>query len=141
MPRDAFLHLRGTHRGIDYGPIGEANDECPIMREIMSLLKPGDRTPTLVLFFTDGGFHHRRDIADLMRAAAYLPAFWQFVGMGHADYGVLERLDEMSGRIVDNAGFFALDDIGQISDDALYQRLLIEFPDWIQAARKAGVLG
>ncbi len=138
---DAFLHLRGVHHGIDYGPIGEANDERPIMQEIMSSLKPGDPVPTLVLFFTDGGFHHRRDIADLMRAAAHLPAFWQFVGMGHADYGVLERLDEMRGRIVDNAGFFAVDDIDHIADADLYQRLLVEFPDWVTAARAAGVLG
>jgi stress response protein SCP2 len=138
---DAFLHLRGTHHGIDYGPIGEANDERPIMGEIMASLKPNDPVPTLVLFFTDGGFHHRRDIAELMRAAAHLPAFWQFVGMGHADYGVLERLDEMSGRVVDNAGFFAVDDIDQIADDELYRRLLSEFPRWVRAARAAGVVG
>jgi hypothetical protein len=111
------------------------------MREILSSLKPNDAVPTLVLSFTDGGFHPRRDIADLMRAAAHLPAFWQFVGMGHADYGVLARLDEMSGRIVDNAGFFAVDDIDHVADDELYRRLLNEFPRWIRAARTAGVLG
>jgi stress response protein SCP2 len=136
-----FLHLNGVHRGIDYGPLGGSNDEIPIMSEILSTLRGGDRVPTLVLFFTDGGFAKRREIAQLMREAAHLPAFWQFVGIGKAKYGVLERLDEMDGRVVDNAGFFAVDDIDRIDDEELYRRLLGEFPDWLRAARAAGVLG
>ena len=46
----------------------------------------------------------------------------------------------MEGRVVDNAGFFALDDIDQVSDDDLYQRLLSEFPDWMRAAKTASIL-
>ena len=75
-----------------------------------------------------------------MRAASSAPVFWQFVGIGRANYGVLERLDDMEGRVVDNAGFFALDDIDQVSDDDLYQRLLSEFPDWMRAAKTASIL-
>lgn len=136
-----FLHLHGVHGGIDYGPLGGSNDEVPIMTEIVSTLRRGDRVPTLVLFFTDGGFARRREITQLMREAAHLPAFWQFVGIGKARYGVLERLDELDGRVVDNAGFFSLDDIDAVDDDELYRRLLGEFPDWLRAARAAGVLG
>ena len=136
-----FLHLNGVHGGIDYGPLGGSNDEVPIMTEIASTLRRGDRVPTLVLFFTDGGFARRREITELMREASDLPAFWQFVGIGKAKYGVLERLDELDGRVVDNAGFFALDDIDAVDDDELYRRLLGEFPDWLRAARAAGVLG
>ena len=136
-----FLHLHGVHGGIDYKPLGGSNDEIPIMTEIVSTLRRGDRVPTLVLFFTDGGFARRREITELMREAAHLPAFWQFVGIGKARYGVLERLDELDGRVVDNAGFFALDDIDAVDDDELYRRLLGEFPDWLRAARAAGVLG
>jgi hypothetical protein len=138
---DEFLHLSGVHGGIDYGPLGGANDEIPIMTEILSTLRCGDRVPTLVLFFTDGGFSRRREIAELMREAAHLPAFWQFVGLGRARYGVLERLDELERRVVDNAGFFALDDIDSVGDDELYRRLLGEFPDWLRAARTAGIVG
>jgi hypothetical protein len=96
--------------------------------------------PTLVLFFTDGGFNQKRQIRALMKEAAALPAFWQFVGLGKANYGVLERLDTMEGRVVDNAGFFSVDDIGKISDAELYRRLLSEFPDWLRAARAAGIV-
>ncbi|MEU2030834.1 vWA domain-containing protein [Nocardia amamiensis] len=134
-----YLHLGGTHGGIDYDRLGGRNDELPIMRDIIDSLRPGDR-PTLVLFFTDGGFAKKREIAALMREASQLPAFWQFVGLGRANYGVLRTLDELSERAVDNAGFFALDDIDQVDDAQLYTRLLGEFPDWLRAARAAGIL-
>lgn len=97
--------------------------------------------PTLVLFFTDGGFHKKGPITALMKKASGLPAFWQFVGLGKANYGVLEKLDTMRGRVVDNAGFFSVDDISQVSDAELYRRLLGEFPDWLRAARAARIVG
>ncbi|MEU4321183.1 VWA domain-containing protein [Nocardia fluminea] len=131
-----YLHLKGTHQGLDYNAIGGRNDELPIMRAVIETLTE----PTLVLFFTDGGFAKKREIAALMREAAHLPAFWQFIGLGTANFGVLRTLDELDGRVVDNAGFFALDDIDQISDAELYGRLLGEFPDWLRAARTAGIL-
>jgi hypothetical protein len=119
---EEFLHLSGVHGGIDYDVIGASNDELPIMNEILNTVVPG--RPVLVLFFTDGGFRKKGPISELMRAASSAPVFWQFVGIGRANYGVLERLDDMEGRVVDNAGFFAIDDIDQVSDDDLYQRLL-----------------
>ncbi|MFE1595517.1 VWA domain-containing protein [Nocardia sp. NPDC058705] len=131
------LHLKGTHAGIDYDAIGGRNDELPIMRAIIDTLTE----PTLVLFFTDGGFAKKREIAALMREAAHLPAFWQFIGLGKANFGVLRTLDELDGRIVDNAGFFALDDIDKVDDAELYRLLLSEFPDWLRAARTAGIVG
>lgn len=135
---DEYLHLRGKRGGFDYDAIGATNREIPIMTEIISSLTRGD-SPTLVLFFTDGGFTERKEITALMRGASGLPAFWQFVGIGKAKYGVLEKLDDLDGRVVDNAGFFALDDIDAVSDAELYSRLLSEFPDWHKAAVAAGI--
>ncbi|WP_189033298.1 vWA domain-containing protein [Nocardia rhizosphaerihabitans] len=134
-----YLHLTGTHDGIDYDGIGGRNDELPVMRAVIDTLAPG-AAPTLVLFFTDGGFAKKREIAALMREASELPAFWQFIGLGKANFGVLRTLDELDGRAVDNAGFFALDDIDQVDDAELYRRLLGEFPDWLRAARTAGIV-
>ncbi|MGW6725832.1 vWA domain-containing protein [Nocardia sp. NPDC055029] len=134
-----YLHLTGTHDGIDYDGIGGRNDELPVMRAVIDTLTAG-AVPTLVLFFTDGGFAKKREIAALMREAAALPAFWQFIGLGKANFGVLRTLDELDGRVVDNAGFFALDDIDQVDDTELYRRLLGEFPDWLRAARTAGII-
>ncbi|MFC9551849.1 VWA domain-containing protein [Rhodococcus sp. NPDC056960] len=138
---ETFLHLGGVHGGIDYSAIGGYNDELPIMTDIISNLPPRGGTPTLVLFFTDGGFQQRGKISELMRRASGLPAFWQFVGIGRADYGLLEKLDTLDGRTIDNAGFFAVDDIDTIDDAELYRRLLSEFPDWLRAAKSVGVVG
>jgi stress response protein SCP2 len=137
---DTHLHLKGIVGGVDYNAIGHGNDEIPIMTAVLDDIRPDDPTPTLVLFFTDGGFAKKREIADLVSKASHRPAFWQFVGLGNARYGVLERLDEMEGRVVDNVGFFAVDDIDVVDDAELYQRLLGEFPDWLRAARAAGIL-
>lgn len=134
-----FLHLKGTHQGIDYNRLGGVNNELPIMRAIIDTLAASPQ-PTLVLFFTDGGFAKRREIAALMREASSLPAFWQFIGLGRSNFGVLRTLDELDGRVVDNAGFFALDDIDRADDAELYRRLLGEFPDWLRAAGAAGIL-
>jgi hypothetical protein len=82
-----------------------------------------------------------REIERELRAAVDQPIFWQFVGLGRrAGYGVLERLDTMGGRRVDNVGFFAVDDIDDVPDAVLYDRMLAEFPSWVAAARAAGVL-
>lgn len=135
-----YLHLNGIHGGIDYAPLGGRNDELPIIRTLLETLRPGG-APTLVLFFTDGGFAQRREISALLRDASRLPAFWQFVGLGAANYGLLRELDDLDGRVVDNAGFFALDDIDLVDDAQLYARLLGEFPLWLRAAAAAGVTG
>ena len=69
-----------------------------------------------------------------------LPIFWQFVGIGGRNYGVLEKLDDMTGRIVDNCNFFDLDSITSISDERLYELLLEEFPDWLNQAKARRVI-
>ncbi|GAA2009361.1 stress response protein SCP2 [Nakamurella flavida] len=138
--QETYLHLNGKHGGIDYKKIGGYNDEIPILTEVMSSVDARAGKPTLVLFFTDGGFAKKKAITKLMSGASSLPIFWQFVGIGRNDYGLLTSLDEMEGRVVDNVGFFALDDIDRVDDAELYRRLLGEFPDWLRAARTAGIL-
>ncbi len=134
-----FIHMSGTHQGINYRHIGGYNDEIPIMNEVLGSLV-GRTDATLVLFFTDGGFSKKKEITALIKKASNLPAFWQFVGIGRNDFGVLNKLDEMTGRTVDNVGFFPVTDIDRIDDAELYRRLLSEFPDWLRAARTAGIL-
>lgn len=137
-----FVHLRGVHGGLDYDRIGAVNHEIPIMQELVSQLRAGDPVPTLILFFTDGGFSNRKPIIKLITEAAHLPAFWQFVGIGRSgSFGVLEKLDDMGGRVVDNVDFFPVSDIDRMSDDELYKLLLTEFPDWLAAARAQRIVG
>ncbi len=124
-------HLAGVFGG---------NNEPEVMREILDTFaaEPGD--PVLVLFFSDGGVNRSRQIQELLVKAAAAPVFWQFVGLGRSDYGILERFDSLPGRLVDNAGFFQVDDIDGITDAELYDLLLSEFPQWLAEARRLGVL-
>ncbi|MNC51106.1 hypothetical protein D3C75_1003850 [compost metagenome] len=72
--------------------------------------------------------------------AAVHPVFWQFVGIGHSDFEVLRTLDDMRGRIVDNADFVHLKRIEKVTDEKLYDKLLNEFPRWIKAAKAKRIL-
>lgn len=117
------------------------NDEPKAMRMVIDYYKQsGDRTPIYILFISDGGVHENSKITKLMIEAARLPIFWQFVGLGGRGYGILEKLDDMDGRVVDNCNFFALDRLDEIPEEKLYDLLMEEFPDWLKAAKTAGIL-
>ncbi|MFC3243155.1 VWA domain-containing protein [Gordonia humi] len=49
-------------------------------------------------------------------------------------------MDDLGGRVVDNAGFFEVPDIDRRTDADLYADLLGEFPDWLRAATAAGIV-
>ncbi|MCX4735957.1 VWA domain-containing protein [Streptomyces sp. NBC_01363] len=126
---------------IDMRAVGIQNEEQKVIAEVRAFVRAHPvPDPTLVLFFSDGGVHRNQEIEQELRAAAEEPVFWQFIGLGSSQYGVLERFDTMPGRRVDNVGFFAVDDIERISDQELYDRVLSEFPSWLRAARQAGIL-
>jgi stress response protein SCP2 len=96
--------------------------------------------PVLIIFVSDGGVSQNAAIKKLLVEAANLPIFWQFVGIGGRNYGILEKLDTLSGRIVDNCGFFSLDDINSVSEQELYERMLSEFPLWLEAAKLKSIV-
>ena len=97
--------------------------------------------PTFIVFLSDGGVTDEQGIKKAVADAAKYPLFWQFVGLAGSNYGILEKLDTMDGsRLVDNTNFFHVDDLGKITDEQLYERLLTEFPDWIKKARLKGIL-
>ncbi|MFE6666132.1 VWA domain-containing protein [Streptomyces sp. NPDC057697] len=125
---------------IDMRTVGIQNEEQKVIAEVRAFVRDHPvPDPTLVLFFSDGGVYRDKEIESELRAAADEPVFWQFVGLGSSRYGVLERFDTLPGRRVDNVGFFAVDDIEQVSDQELYDRVLSEFPSWLRAARQAGI--
>lgn len=124
----------------DWSSIGGQNDEAKVMHLVLDHYRAlPSPPPVLVVFITDGGLYRSKEIEKLLRSSSSLPVFWQFVGVGKASYGVLEKLDTLSGRTVDNAGFFAVDDLDDIQDEQLYSRLLSEFPTWLSSAAAAGI--
>ncbi len=126
-------------RGLSRFDIG--NDEPVVIKEIIKYYKKSKSSlPAYVVFISDGGVGSDDEIEELLRESASLPIFWQFVGIGGSDYGILENLDTMMGRVVDNCNFFALDDLHQISEQELYDRLLEEFPQWLTAAKAKRII-
>ncbi len=122
------------------GSLGRAiNNEPAVIREIMESYR-SSKLPAYVIFISDGGVAAGKEITRLMVEASRLPIFWQFVGIGGNNYGVLERLDSMDGRFADNCNFFALDDIHSINEQTLYERLLNEFPLWLKESRLKNII-
>jgi len=138
IDREILDPKNGKTRGRIFG----ANDEPPVMRDVINFYmeEQSSSEPVYVVFISDGGVHKNGEIKEIITKASSLPIFWQFVGIGRSNYGILVKLDALEGRIIDNANFFSLDDIESISDEDLYSRLLNEFPEWLAEAGKKHII-
>lgn len=99
--------------------------------------------PTLVFFFTDGQPGDSDKTKKLIAKYSDLPIFWIFVGIGGLRPAILDELDNMSGRLLDNVSFvpfdpwsFDRDDIQKWFEDALREFIT----QWIPAARAKGII-
>ncbi len=119
--------------------IGGSNNEVPVIENVIKEYKQ-NKIPAYVIFISDGGVRESTKIKKLITQAAAYPIFWQFVGLGGKNYGILEKLDTLDNRIIDNANFFSLDGIDKITDEELYNKLLNEFPIWIKEAKIKGII-
>lgn len=57
-----------------------------------------------------------------------------------SDFSFLEKLDDLSGRYIDNADFFSVEDPQHVSDHELYDLLMQEYPSWVRAASTKGLI-
>jgi len=96
--------------------------------------------PTFAIFVTDG--EPNRDdegpAADLLVRMSQLPIFVQFVGVGPHRFEYLRNLDDLGGRLIDNAGFFDSKDARDTK--GMLEGLLNEFPTYLKAARASGLV-
>ena len=122
--------------------LGFGNNEALVINDVIKKYtqEESSKLPTFVIFLSDGGVTNHTEIKKALVNAAKYPIFWQFVGLGGSDYGILKKLDNMPGRVIDNANFFHVDDLQKITDDQLYQRLIGEFPLWVKEAKNKNIL-
>lgn len=119
--------------------IGGVNNEPVVMEDIIDMYENSNE-PVYIIFISDGGIYKKGPIKKLLIKSSSKPIFWQFVGIGGSDYGILEELDTMKKRVVDNADFFAIDNIDALSDEELYEKLLNEFPKWLKEAKDKNII-
>ena len=127
-----------------------------------------DTVPVYVMFVTDGQTFDEDGAREQVISSSYEPLFWQFMAIGasarpaaaaparpstglfgkrraapagaNSEFRFLEELDDMTGRFVDNADFFAVEDPAAIPDDELFELLMTEYPGWLTQARDKGLL-
>lgn len=102
---------------------------APVMKDIIKryIKEEPASIPNYVVFITDGNCFDGNETTRVITDAATQPIFWQFVGIGRGPFDYLEKLDDMSGRFVDNADFFSV----RSAADIKYEKLLDEYPGWI----------
>ncbi|MHA6784687.1 VWA domain-containing protein [Pseudonocardia saturnea] len=125
-----------------------------------------DPVPVYCMFVTDGQTSDERGATEQVRSSSYEPLFWQFIAIGESarkvaprsasrkslfrsaptpprrvlsEFRFLEELDNMSGRNVDNADFFAVADPTSIPDNELFDLMMTEYPDWLREIAAKGM--
>jgi uncharacterized protein with von Willebrand factor type A (vWA) domain len=91
--------------------------------------------PVYVIFITDGDTDNKKGVEEAVKEASHAGIFFQFVGIGKTNFPFLEKLDDLQGRLIDNANFFSIANLDGKTDDELYKLLLTEFPAWIPQAK------
>jgi stress response protein SCP2 len=103
------------------------------------------QVPVYVMFVTDGDTNDKSLTERMIKEASSEGIFWQFMGIGGSSifssgFDFLEKLDDLRGRKVDNCDFFSVPSADTPTDAELYDKLMGEYPGWLQAAKRAGVL-
>ncbi|MBY0446439.1 MAG: VWA domain-containing protein, partial [Burkholderiales bacterium] len=110
--------------------------------------------PVYVMFVTDGSTSDQALTEKQLRWSSKEPIFWQFMGIGKgrkskskrllafsdSDFPFLESLDDLPGRLIDNADYFSLSSPDEHSDAALYDLLMTEYPGWLKLAAQHGLI-
>ncbi len=148
------LHAKVIQKMVSSNNVGGGTSYAPAIDEIRkfyfskksffsSSSSAGERTiplkaeiPVYVMFVTDGDTCDESIAEKQIQWSSYEPIFWQFMAIGHGGFRFLKKLDTMPGRYLDNANFFNVSNPDNISDDDLYDLLMIEYPSWVKQAKK-----
>lgn len=98
------------------------------------------KIPTLVFFMTDGENGDATETKRVITEAAKQGIFWQFIGIGGESFPMLEQLDDLEGRFLDNADFTKISDVANVDDEKLFEAVLKEFPGWLKQAKQKGLV-
>lgn len=100
------------------------------------------KPPAFVLFFTDGNCTDKKQAEREIKMASSYGVFWKFIGLGGSKntFAFLEKLDDLTDRVIDNADFIHIPKLETMTDENLYKLLLQEFSSWLTNAKKANII-
>ena len=96
--------------------------------------------PVYIIIITDGDNFDKPETESVIKKMSEKGFFIQFIGIGNAGFSFLEKLDDMGGRKLDNVNFFNVNNLNSFSDEALYQGLMSEYPEWYKQARNLNLI-
>jgi hypothetical protein len=114
----------------------EGTNYAPVINDIVKTYKK-NKIPAYIIFITDGDNWDKDKTTNAIKEASKYPIFWQFVGVGSDSFEYLQNLDDMTNRYVDNADFFKV----KTMNDITYENLLNEFPKWLENPKVKDMLG
>ncbi|WP_312573351.1 VWA domain-containing protein [Clostridium sp.] len=119
--------------------VGGGTDYAPVINKIISkytrktlFKRKSSETPTFVIFLTDGDNRDKKETKEALIEASKYNIFFKFIGVGNDRFRFLEELDDLQDRERDNANFIKIPNISKISDEELYNKLLIEFREFLE---------
>ena len=117
-----------------YKPCGGTN-YAPAIELTMRDYNDGSPYPAFGIFITDGDNYDKKETDMAVRQSSNYKMFIQFVGSGFENFPYLEKLDDLSGRSVDNTGFVKVADFEHLSDEQLYELLLKQYLEWLKVMK------
>lgn len=114
---------------------------APVMQEVVNryVKREPAQIPTFIIFITDGNNSDKAATKSVLTEASHYNLFWKFVGIGSEQFEFLQRLDDLKGRLIDNANFISINNISSITDETLYHMLLTEYADWLTLCKENGI--
>jgi hypothetical protein len=98
------------------------------------------KLPVFNIFITDGDNTDRWESEKAIIDSSKTENFFQFVGTWGNEFNFLSKLDNLSGRFIDNVNFFEISNIDSMSEEDLYDALLKEFPLWLDKAEENNII-
>lgn len=106
---------------------------APVINQTVADYNDGDPNPAFGIVITDGENSDERETDRAVRGSSNYRNFYQFVGIGNERFRYLQKLDDLTGRAVDNTAFIKVEDFAKLTDDELYDLLLEQYPQWLKA--------
>lgn len=115
----------------------------PVMKDVVNYYTKKDPAnfPNYVMFITDGDNYDKAKTTKFIVDNCNKPVFWQFIGIGCDSMEYLEKLDDLPNRDIDNVDFFRVKNVNKVTDESLYNKLLDEYPTWVNIVKSRGIIG